>query len=236
MIHAANRPSCCWYNENMLRKALGMIFKIVFTLVLIGAAAIMLPRVLTALYALPRTYSVEAAPSRSVAVVFGAGLWRDGSPTPVLRDRVQTAAELYSAGKVQKLLMSGDNSTPFHNEPQAMREFALQLGVPDEAIVLDYAGRRTYDTCLRAKQIFGVTDVLLVTQSFHLPRAIFTCNVLGVNGVGVPADLRDYRRGSLLFWNLRELPATLTALWDLYVAPPSVVLGRPEPIFPENAQ
>jgi SanA protein len=220
----------------MLRKALAMIFKFAFILLLISAAVVLLPRLLTALYALSRTFSVEAAPAKSAAVVFGAGLWRDGSPTPVLRDRVQTAAELYFAGKVEKLLMSGDNSTLFHNEPAAMRQYALELGVPDQAIVLDYAGRRTYDTCVRAKQIFGLRDVVLVTQSFHLPRAIFTCNVLGVDGVGVAADMRDYRRGSLLYWNLRELPATLTALWDLYVSPPVVVLGQPEPIFPENAQ
>jgi len=213
-----------------------MALKFLFYLVLIGAAVIILPRLVTALYSIPRTYSVTNAPPKPVAIVFGAGLWRDGSPTPVLRDRVRTAAELYFAGRVQKLLMSGDNSTIYHNEPAAMRQFALELGVPDEDIVLDYAGHRTYDTCLRARAIFGATDVLLVTQKFHLPRAIFTCNMLGVAGVGVDADRQVYRRRSLWFWNLRELPATATALWDLYVSPPAVVLGLPEPIFPGSAQ
>jgi SanA protein len=213
-----------------------MILKLILFVLLCGAATLLLPRVLTGLYSIPRTFSVADAPSKAVAVVFGAGLWRDGSPTPVLRDRVQAAAELYFAGKVQKLLMSGDNSTVYHNEPAAMQEYALQLGVPQDAIVLDYAGRRTYDTCMRARKIFGLTDVILVTQKFHLPRAILTCNALGVKGVGVTADLRQYRRAALLFWNLRELPASLTALWDLYVSPPAVVLGQPEPIFPGNAQ
>jgi vancomycin permeability regulator SanA len=213
-----------------------MLFKLVLILILLSAAGLLLPRLATALYARPLTYASAAVPARPVAVVFGAGLWRDGSPTPVLRDRVKTAADLYFAGRVQKLLMSGDNRFVYHNEPGAMRQYALELGVPDEAIVLDYAGRRTYDTCLRAKDIFGLTDVILVTQSFHLPRAILTCNALGLHGVGVPADLCDYRRGSLLFWNLRELPATFTAFWDLYVVHPAVVGGKPEPIFPENAQ
>jgi SanA protein len=220
----------------MLRKVMRMAFKLLFYLILIGAAVIILPRLVTGLYSTPRTYAVADAPSRPVAIVFGAGLWRDGSPTPVLRDRVQTAAELYFAGKVQKLLMSGDNSTIYHNEPAAMRQYALELGVPDEDIVLDYAGRRTYDTCLRAREIFGATDVVLVTQKFHLPRAVFTCNALGVHGMGVEADRQIYRRRSLLFWNLREIPATATALWDLYVSPPAVVLGEREPIFPGNAQ
>jgi SanA protein len=220
----------------MLRKALRMALKLLFTLLLIGAAAVILPRLVTGLYSVPRTYAVTDAPSKPVAIVFGAGLWRDGSPSPVLRDRVRTAAELYFAGKVQKLLMSGDNSTIYHNEPAAMRQYALELGVPDEAIVLDYAGRRTYDTCLRAREVFGVTDVVLVTQKFHLPRAVFTCNMLGVEGVGVDADRQIYRRRSLLFWNLRELPATATALWDLFISPPPVVLGQREPIFPGNAQ
>jgi SanA protein len=208
-----------------------MVFKLALALFLITVAALLLPRLVAALYAGPRTFSRDHVPQEPVAIVFGAGLWRDGSPTPVLRDRVQMAAALYFAGKVQKLLMSGA-----YSEPDAMRQYALELGVPEGAIVLDNEGRRTYDTCLRAKAIFSLTDVILVTQSFHLPRALLTCNALGLHGVGVPADMRDYRRGALLFWNLRELPATFTALWDLYVLHPAVVLGQPEPVFPENAQ
>jgi SanA protein len=113
-----------------------------------------------------------------------------------------------------------------------MHDYAIDLGVPEEDIVLDYAGRRTYDTCYRAKAIFGVQEAILVTQSFHLPRALYLCNHLGLPAVGVPADLRVYRRASLLYWNLRELPATLSALWEIYVSRPLPVLGDPEPIFP----
>jgi SanA protein len=199
---------------------------------LLGLLVLVLPRLVTGLYAWGRITSAATAPVRRVAIVFGAGLWRDGRPTPVLQDRVAAAAELYFSGKVEKLLMSGDNSTIFHNEPGAMHDYAIDLGVPEEDIVLDYAGRRTYDTCYRAKAIFGVQEAILVTQSFHLPRALYLCNHLGLPAVGVPADLRVYRRASLLYWNLRELPATLSALWEIYVSRPLPVLGDPEPIFP----
>ncbi len=131
---------------------------------------------------------MDSAPTEGVAIVFGAGLTRGGYPTAVLRDRVETAAQLYFAGKVQKLLMSGDNRSDNYNEPGAMREYALSLGVPSDAIVLDYAGRRTYDTCYRAKAIFGLKSALLVTQQFHLPRALFLCNALGIQAAGVEAN------------------------------------------------
>jgi SanA protein len=201
--------------------------------ILLGLAALILPRLVTALYAIPRSYTVEAAPAKPVAIVFGAGLNRDGTPTPVLKDRIDTAARLYFVGKVQKILMSGDNRYLNYNEPGAMREYAISLGIPKDAIVLDYAGRRTYDTCYRALTIFSVHEALVVTQSFHLPRALYTCNALGIEAVGVAADLREYRISSLAYWNLRELPATLTALVDVHLARPLPVLGKAEPIFPE---
>ena len=211
-----------------------MIVGLILLLVVLGIIILILPRMITSFYAWPRTNSLEQASPRSVAIVFGAGLWRDGSPTPVLRDRVSTAAKLYFTGKVDKLLLSGDNSTEYYNEPAAMHEYAVNLGVPKEDIVQDFAGRRTYDTCYRAREIFDVQDAILITQKFHLPRSIFTCNKLGIPAEGVPADLRDYRRGSLIFWNIRELPATLVALWQIYVTQPAPILGEPEPIFPEE--
>lgn len=217
----------------MITKFFKMILRLI---VLIAAAGILifgLPRLVSGLYSISRIASVNSASQRPVAIVFGAGLLRDGSPTPVLRDRVETAAELYFAGKVQKLLMSGDNRFVEYNEPAAMRAYALELGVPDDAIVLDYAGRRTYDTCYRAKEIFGVDQALLVTQRFHLPRALVICNGLGIEGQGVSADRRAYRQSSLGIWNLRELPATLVAFIDTFITRPLPVLGDKEPIFPE---
>jgi SanA protein len=175
-------------------------------------------------------FTVENVPADRVAIVFGAGLRYDGTPTAILRDRVETAVQLYQQGKVSKLLMSGDNSFVDYNEPEGMRQYALSLGVPDEAIVLDYAGRRTYDTCYRANAIFQVQSAILVTQSFHLPRALFLCNSFGVESDGVAANNIYFRKTSRFIWNTRELFATTQAVWDVYLSKPLPVLGEPEPI------
>jgi SanA protein len=167
-------------------------------------------------------------PPAPVALVLGAGLWRDGSPTPALYDRVATAVDLYQAGRVKKLLMSGDNRFVNYNEPAAMKKLAIQLGAPAEDIVLDYAGRRTYDSCYRAKEIFGVRQVVVVTQRFHLDRALFLCDALGVESVGVIADRRVYQ--TLRWWELREVLATAGAWWDVNVRHPVPVLGEKLPI------
>ena len=220
----------------MFWRMVKILSRILLSLLALGALLLFIPRLVTALHALSRLYTAQDIPPRRAAIVFGAGLWRDGTPTPVLRDRVATAAELYFTGKVEKILMSGDNRFVEYNEPGAMRLYALELGVPDEAIVLDYAGRRTYDTCYRAKAIFGLQDAILVTQNFHLPRALYICNRLGLDAVGVSADLRTYQRRAFAYWNLRELFATLTALWEVHITRPLPVLGEPEPIFPSQMQ
>jgi SanA protein len=201
----------------------------------LGLLALLLPRLIAFLSTWKDIYTVDNAPMEPVAVVFGAGLTRDGQPTPILRDRVETAAELYFSGKVQKLLMSGDNRSVDYNEPEAMRQYALRLGVPAGAIVLDFAGRRTYDTCYRAKAIFGLDSALLVTQAFHLPRALFLCNALGLQAVGVQAEQRHYWLPLMFFWNIREQFATLGAFVDVYISKPLPVLGNPEPIFPAKS-
>jgi SanA protein len=209
-----------------------MFLKLILILIILGLLVLLIPRLVTGLYARGKIYSAASVPVRRVAIVFGAGLWRNGTPTPVLADRVTEAANLYFAGKVEKLLMSGDNRFVDYNEPEAMRQLALSLGVPYDAIVLDYAGRRTYDTCYRAKAIFEVDQAILVTQAFHMPRAIYLCNRLGVDSIGVESDRRTYGKLSLLYWNGRELFATVSALWDVNIGHPVPVLGKQEPIFP----
>ena len=215
----------------MLKRVIFFLWRIIKVLGVVGLVSMIVPRLITTLYSMNKIYQKENAPSERVVLVFGAGLRRDGTPTPILRDRVETAADLYFSGKVEKILMSGDNRFLEYNEPESMRQYALSLGVPDEAIVLDYAGRRTYDTCYRAKAIFGVENTLLVTQKFHLPRALFICNALGIKAVGVEATNRRYWRGSLFIWNFREQLATVGAFLDVYISNPKPVLGDPEPIF-----
>jgi SanA protein len=175
-------------------------------------------------------YTVEAAPNRRVAIVFGARVYGDGRLSAMLRDRVDTAIDLYRQGTVDKLLFSGDNSVPEYNEPGDMMAYAIAQGVDPAAIQPDYGGRRTYDTCYRAAHIFQVDEALLVTQAFHLPRALLLCSSLGIDASGVTADRRTYGVRSLAWSESREVPALLAALVDLVRRAPPPVLGEPIPL------
>lgn len=145
------------------------------------------------------------------AIVFGAAV-RHGQPTTVLRDRLDTAIRLYQLGQVDRLIMSGDGRTADYNEPETMARYAQVRGIPPEAIIVDRQGLRTYETCYRARFVFGLERVVLVTQNFHLPRALFTCDLLGIDAVGVPADQRAYSNAR--WYDLRELLALSVAAWD----------------------
>jgi len=202
-----------------------LLILLLLIIILVGA-----PRVIMVHGSQKRTFDTGNVPADKAAIVFGAGLMGDGSPTTVLKDRVSTAADLYNSGKINKILMSGDNSYLNYNEPGAMKAYALELGIPEDDIVLDYAGRRTYDTCYRAKEIFQLSSAILVTQQFHLPRALYTCNTLGLESVGVTADLRPYRDSG--YWSIREIIASLVAFVQVHITKPEPVLGDPEPIYP----
>jgi SanA protein len=138
---------------------------------------------------------------------------------------MDTAIALYQAGKVNKLLLSGDNRVVDYNEPERMAEYALAREVPRGDLILDYAGRRTYDSCYRARTIFGLHEAVLVTQAYHLPRALFTCDRLGLQVTGVEADRRQYIYQS--WYRLRELLALGRAWFDVTLLRPLPVLGEP---------
>lgn len=178
--------------------------------------------------------SLSEMPERPVAIVFGAGVWPNGTLSLILRERMDAAIELYEAGQVQRLLLSGDNRVETYNEPASMLDYALSAGVPRDAIVLDYAGRRTYDTCYRARDIFGVSTVTLITQQYHLPRALTTCRGLGIDAIGYRANRYNHRGYYLISYRLREIPALWLAWWDLHIARPLPVLGDPLPIFSDQ--
>lgn len=219
------------------------VIRAVMKIALIGAVMLvavpLIVRGAAALWATSYTYRADEAPARRVAIVFGARVYSSGRPSAMLADRVAAAADLYHAGTVDALLVTGDNSTEDYNEPAAMREYALSLGVPDDAIVLDYGGRRTYDSCYRARHIFMVEDAVVVTQQFHLPRTLLTCRALGIDAVGVAADYQrpsGYSRVSLNYSRTREIPATVVALLDVLRRPLPPVLGEPLPIvLPQRA-
>ncbi len=215
----------------MLKKIAKFIWRSALVLGLFVFVGLSMPKLIVLLFAAPRTFRMEDVPQTRVAIVFGAGLLRDGSAGPVLSDRVETAVKLYQTGRVNKLLMSGDNSFVEYNEPEAMRQYALERGVPNEDIILDYAGRRTYDTCYRAKHIFQVDSAILVTQAFHMPRALFLCNWFDVESTGVEANNRYFLKRSRIYWNTRELFANFQAVWDVMIAKPLPLLGDVELIY-----
>jgi SanA protein len=168
---------------------------------------------------------VPEAPSTPVAIVLGAGYSPGGRLSSALADRMDTAISLYESGKVNKLLLTGDNRFVDYNEPAAMAAYAEARGVPNEDLVLDYAGRSTYDSCYRASAIFHVEQAILVTQAFHLPRALYICDLLGLETVGVVADRRTYLRAD--WYEFRELFALTRAWLDLKLFKPVPILGDP---------
>ena len=168
-----------------------------------------------------------AAARAPVAIVLGAAVHADGQPSPWLAHRLDAAAELYTSGRVEAVLVSGDNRRAGYDEPTVMRSYLLSRGIPEQAIALDYAGFDTYDTCVRARRIFGIERALLVTQDFHEPRAVAICRSVGldVDGVG-DSRARSDRIGWAVSWT-RERAAAIKAVVDV-VSRRDPTLGRQE--------
>ncbi|MGD1903869.1 MAG: vancomycin high temperature exclusion protein [Geitlerinemataceae cyanobacterium] len=163
---------------------------------------------------------VADVPAQPVAIVFGAGVYADGTPTPMLADRVRAGIALYQAGKVERLLMSGDNRVPEYNEVAAMQNFAIARGVPAEAIAVDRFGLNTFATCDRARREFGIDRATLVTQNYHLPRAVYLCRALGIDAVGFGVrDWGVYTYSGMAEYSLRESIATVKAWWQVRRSP-----------------
>ncbi|PWR07380.1 hypothetical protein DKT68_19320 [Micromonospora acroterricola] len=173
-------------------------------------------------------YSEAGVPDAPVALVLGTRVDADGTPSPFLAARLEVARRLFDGGKVRAILVSGDNMNADYNEPEAMMRWLVDRGVPERKVVLDYAGFDTYDSCARAERIFGVRRATVVTQSFHLPRAVALCRRLGIeaNGVGdetVKRYARPWRVSST-----REYGACLKAALDLLSGRDPAHLGRRE--------
>jgi len=197
-------------------------------LLIAALIAITLPfaaRVYVHFYARDHVYSVTDVPHCRVAMVLGSRVLPDGSLSVYLAGRVDRAIELYKAGKCEKLLMSGDNRFRNYNEPERMREYAIRKGVPAEDVGVDFAGRRTYDSVYRAQHIFGLQRLIIVTQAFHVDRAVFLANHLGLKAYGVASDNKANTRATF-----REFPACVSALADAYLLHPHPVMGEKEEI------
>ncbi|MBX7245907.1 MAG: YdcF family protein [Candidatus Sumerlaeaceae bacterium] len=166
---------------------------------------------------------------RTVAMVLGARVHPDGRLSAMLEDRVLSAVGLYKAGKVKKLLMSGDNANPDYDEVTAMRRVAINEGVPADDVVRDFAGFRTYDSMYRAKELWGITSMTIVTQEFHLPRSVFLAESMGIDADGFVADRRKYTAAGMARSRVREVASRAVAWLDCTIFKPRPHhLGPPE--------
>ena len=163
-------------------------------------------------------YSVDAAPKKPTAIILGASVTKAGEPSDALRDRIQTGVDLYRAGKVEALFMTGDDGAFHIDEIAVMAQTAREQGIPDEAIKTDGHGYRTYESCKRAVQEFNIRDALVVTQRFHLGRALYLCRSFGMEAEGVVADKQHYVRITW-FW-MRDFLSSAKAFWDVHVQVP----------------
>ena len=189
----------------------------------------LLPQVVMRLATMGDRHSTAGqTPARSVAIVFGAGLRRDGTPSPFLAQRLDLAVDLYEQHKVRALLVTGDNSRTSHDEPTSMKAYLVQHGVPAVDVVVDDAGFSTYDSCYRAKAVFGVKDAVVVSQGYHLPRAVFTCRRLGIDAVGLGGSELSAHTSDTVRYTAREVLSSVKATWQLITRPKPHFLGPHE--------
>ncbi|HYN96005.1 MAG TPA: ElyC/SanA/YdcF family protein [Pilimelia sp.] len=160
-------------------------------------------------------YDPATAPAKPVALVLGAQVYPDGDPSPFLAARLAVAKDLYDRGTVRAVLVSGDHGKWAYDEPGAMARWLIDRGVPAGKVVRDHAGFDTYDSCQRARRVFGVRAAIVVTQTFHLARAVTLCRRAGVDAAGVGDDsvrryAQPWRRGVV-----REYGAAVKAAVDV---------------------
>lgn len=176
-----------------------------------------------------RRLPAELVPTRPVALVLGAGVRPDGQPSLLLARRLDIAADLYRRGRVEAVLVSGDNSVETYNETDTMRAYLVAAGVPDAKIAGDYAGFDTWDSCVRAYEVFGVRAATVVTQDFHLPRAVALCRAAGIDAVGTGDGNLDRSGRATVYGYAREIPAAIAAVLDMAFSPNPRFLGPYEP-------
>lgn len=172
-----------------------------------------------------RIFALNDAPTANVALVFGARVYDGGDVSWPLKWRLEAARQLYENGQVKRILVSGDNRWENYSEPQVMKQWLVDNGVPEDRIACDYAGRRTFDSCARAACLWGIRgDVILVSQFYHLPRALFLARSWGMDAVAVAAEKGTFPRDLL-----RERLARVKAWLDVNVfATEPTRWGKPE--------
>lgn len=176
----------------------------------------------------PFIFNAKDVPKSQTAIILGAKVYSSGALSGMLEDRAVTAIDLYKKRKVEKILVSGDHSTENYDEVNAVKKYLLKNGIREEDIFLDYAGFDTYDSLYRAKEIFQVSSIVIVTQNFHLPRALYIARSIGIESYGVSADLHTY--SGIKNNEIREIPAKIKAVFDISFGAKPKFLGESIPI------
>lgn len=212
----------------MFRRRLKRLLQL--ALIVLGIALLAFAGVNLVVWWPARTGIVEPSEARpaQAALVLGAGVWPDGRPTPVLKDRLDTGLDLYRSGKVGKILCTGDHGQDDYDEVNAMRRYLEEHGVPPEDIFMDHAGFDTYDSMYRARQVFEVQSAVVVTQEFHLPRALYLARSMGIRAEGVSATRQPYLDDG--WYSVRELAARVKAFAEVAARREPRYLGPAIPI------
>lgn len=158
-------------------------------------------------------------------IVLGASVYPDGTPSGILQDRLDDGIALYFAGAAPKIIMSGDNGTESYNECWAMKQYAISQGVPSEDVFCDHAGFSTYETMYRARHVFGADRVVIATQTYHLYRAVYDAQGVGMEAIGVPSDYGEYVNQS--WYDFREIFARTKDFFQVLMKTPSTYVGDP---------
>lgn len=192
-----------------------------------GAAALGIANAVVIGTAAPHFSSIDeaAGADADAIIVLGALVHPDGTPSDILKDRLDNAISLYEAGAAPKIIMSGDHGTASYDEVNGMKGYAISKGVPAEDIFCDHAGFSTYETMHRAQSVFGAQHVVISTQSYHLSRAIYDALGMGMQATGVPSDLHAYQQQ--LIWDVREAPARAKDLVMVAMSAEPTFVGDP---------
>ena len=213
-----------------MKRRIKRFFIILISAAVLLAAAVFVPNFIVIKKTESNIVALEEAAELSdayCAVILGAGV-RDGKPTPMLRDRLLVGIDLYKSGAVKKLIMSGDHGSTDYDEVNIMKSFAVDRGVPDEDIFMDHAGFSTYETIYRAREIFEADNIIIVSQKYHLYRALYIAEKLGIKSVGVSADLDTYRGQTKR--DLREILARDKDFFKCIFKPKPTYLGDKIPV------
>ncbi len=204
------------------------IIRVIIIIIAAFAAGILLMNILTWLAGDKITAADEVTAGADCILVLGAGVYADGTPTPMLADRLDCALSLYEEGKAPKILVSGDHGQDHYDETNAMKDYLTARGVPSADVFMDHAGFNTYDSIYRARDIFGVERAVIVTQKYHLYRALYIADRLGISAQGVAADTRYYHGQP--YREVREMAARCKDVIQCVFKPQAALMGETIPI------